>query len=198
MLEPPSNDERGEEFITYPGLCRFGFKAMLRLALSSKKNTKRAGSRETELWHITKADTWCLTGISGPDSAPVVIKINALQVMYNKDTFKPPALPYCFGTKAKQKNVFLVQIQKIAGLLEGAITSMMVALASVRQWLQQVATELGKDLPMDIFLAGEELDGPASMGLGHALRLLPSALNSFKRRGEKRQHQSCGVRRASW
>ena len=85
--------------------------------LSSKMNLKRAGSRETELWHTTRADAEYLIGISGPDAVPVVIKINALQVMYGKDTFKSPVLPYWLGTKVKQEDVHLVQIQQTAGLL---------------------------------------------------------------------------------
>ena len=105
---------------------------MLKLALSSKNNLKREGSRETELWHTTRADAQHLTSIPGPDSAPAVIKINPLHTMYGRDTFKPPALPYCFGTKAKREDIPLVQIQDTAGMLQGAITSMMVLLALVR------------------------------------------------------------------
>ena len=105
---------------------------MLRLVLPSKKNLKRAGSRETKLWHMTRADALRLNGIPGPDSPPAVIKMNALQTIYGKDTFKPPALSYCFSTTVKQDTT-LVQIQEIAGLLWGAVTSMMVALVSVRQ-----------------------------------------------------------------
>ena len=81
---------------------------------------------------MARADAWQLNSISVPDSAPVVIKINALQAMCSEDAFKPPALPYCFGTKAKQEDTALVQIQEITGLLGSAITSAMVALASVR------------------------------------------------------------------
>ena len=85
-----------------------GFEAMLRSALPSKMNLKRAGSRETELWHLIRANVQCLTGIPGPGSAQVVIKINALQAMCGKDAFKPPALPYYFGTRAKQEDIPLV------------------------------------------------------------------------------------------
>ena len=92
---------------------------------------------------MTRANTWQLNGIPGPNSAPAVIKINSLQAMYGKDAFKTPVLPYCFGTKVKQEDTPLVQIQEIAGLLGGAITSIIVALALVRQHLQQAATELG-------------------------------------------------------
>ena len=62
---------------------------MLRLALPSEKNLKKAGSRETELWHMTRANAQQLNGIPRPNLAPAVIKINALQAMYGKDAFKP-------------------------------------------------------------------------------------------------------------
>ena len=58
----------------------------------------------------------------------------------------PQTLPYYFGTKAKQKDAALVKIQESASPLGGAITSMMLALALVRQRLQQAVTELGEDL----------------------------------------------------
>ena len=45
----PSDDEREEELIPNPELRDLGFQAMLRSALPSKKNLKKAGSRETEL-----------------------------------------------------------------------------------------------------------------------------------------------------
>ena len=51
----------------------------------------------------------------GPDSAPATIKIKALQAMYVEESFTPPALPYCFGTKAKKQDVPLVHIQEIGG-----------------------------------------------------------------------------------
>ena len=53
---PPSDVERGD-LISYPGLRGLGFEAMLRSVLPSKKNLKRAGSRESEPWHKTRADT---------------------------------------------------------------------------------------------------------------------------------------------
>ena len=62
----PSDDEKEEELIPNPGLQGLGFEAILRLALSSKKNLKRADSRETEFWHMTRAGTWHLTEIPGP------------------------------------------------------------------------------------------------------------------------------------
>ena len=62
----------------------------------------------------------------------------------------------------------------------------MLALASVQQRLQQAATEQGDNHATDIVLALEELDGPASTCLGHALRLVVSSPNSLleKRRKE--------------
>ena len=159
-----------------PELQGLGFEAMLRLAQPLEKNLKRAGNRETELWHMTRADPWHLSGISGPNSAPAVIKINALQVMYGEDTFKSPALPYCFGTKVKQEDVALVQIQEILGLMGGnhPYNGGSMALASLRQRLQQAATELGEDLVSDIVLTLRELDVPASTHFGHALGLMSS------------------------
>ena len=51
--------------------------------------------------------------------------------MYIEEAFKSCALPHSFGTKVKKEDNPLVQIQETTGLLEGAITSMMVALVSV-------------------------------------------------------------------
>ena len=79
--------------------------------------------------------------------------------MYGKDTFKTPALPYCFSTKVKKENVPLVHIQEIPCLLAGAITSTMVALAMVRQTLQQASTEFGEDLTTDISLPWRDWTG---------------------------------------
>ena len=55
----------------------------------------------------------------------------------------------------------------------------MVALAFLRQHLQQTTIELGEELAIDIVLTLKELDGPASTQLGHALRLAASFLNSL-------------------
>ena len=108
--------------------------------------------------------------------------------MYGEDEFKPPALPYCFGTKAKQNDAALVYIQEIAGPLGGTIILTMVALASVRQHPQQAATELGEDLTTDNVLDLEELDGPVPTRLGHALRL---AASSFKPPIGETQKRGC-------
>ena len=97
--------------------------------------------------------------------------------MYSKDAFKPPALPYCFGTIVKQEDAILFQIQEIVGLLRGEMFSTMMALALVRQQLQQAATELGEDLATDIVLALKELHGPTSTRLGQSLRLTGSSFN---------------------
>ena len=51
-----SDDEINEELISGPGLQGLGFEAMLRSVLPSKKNLKKAGSREIKLWHTTRAD----------------------------------------------------------------------------------------------------------------------------------------------
>ena len=127
----PTDDEREEEPILNPEPQGLGFRAMLRSAVPSKKNLKKAGNRETELWHTMIADAQQLNDIPGPDSAVAVIKINALQAVYGKDTFKPPALAYCFSTKVKQEDIALVQIQEKEGLLGAEITLTMVVLASV-------------------------------------------------------------------
>ena len=73
-----------------------------------------------------------MLGIPEPNSVPAVININTLEAMHSENTFKPPDMSYCFRTKAKQEDAALVQIQEIAGLLGGAITSTIVALASVQ------------------------------------------------------------------
>ena len=135
---------------------------MLRSVKPSKSIIKKARSREIELWHATRADARHLQGIPGPYLVPVVININAMQAMHGEDAFTPPALPCCFGTRLKQEDTALVQIQEIAQLLGAAIIFTMVALVSVRQWLQQVAMELGEDLTTDIMFTLEELNGPAS------------------------------------
>ena len=110
--------------------------------------------------------------------------------MCSEDAFKPPALPYCFGTKAKHEDAALVQIQEITGLPGGVITSTMVALMLVRQYLQQPATELGEDLTADIVFTLKELDGPASTRIGHASKLAA-------RNAGRRLYQSYGKIRAS-
>ena len=92
---------------------------MVRYTLPSKKNLKKAGSRQTETCHTTKADAHHHTCVSGPGSAPATIIIDVLQAIYGKDTLKHPAPPILFGTKAKQKDIPSMQIQEIAGLLEG-------------------------------------------------------------------------------
>ena len=111
---------------------------MLRSVLPSKKSIKKARSRQTDLWYITRADARHLGENDTPSlgSVPASIRVNSLHTMYSKDAFKPPALPYCFGTHVKQEDTKLVQIQEVTGLLGGAITSILQVLASVRQRLQ--------------------------------------------------------------
>ena len=60
--------------------------------------------------------------------------------------FKSLALLYCFGTYIKQEDAQLEQIQGVTGLLGGAITSTSVALASGRQRLKHVVTDLGQEM----------------------------------------------------
>ena len=88
----------------------------------------------------------------------------------------------------KQEGVALVQRPEIAGLLGGVITFTMVALASVRQHLQQAATDHGEDLAPNIVLTLKELNGPASSRLGHALRLPASSFNFIS---EEMQEEGC-------
>ena len=89
------------------------------ISAAFKKNLKKARSRETELWHTSRADAWCLEDIPGPSSVLAVIMINGLQTMYGEDAFKPLAMPHCFSTKVEKEDAALVQIQEIAGILEG-------------------------------------------------------------------------------
>ena len=63
--------------------------------------------------------------------SPAIIKINTLQAMYGKDTFKPQALLHCFSSKTKHEDILLVQIKEIAALLGRATTSTMIVLAFV-------------------------------------------------------------------
>ena len=52
---PPLEDEKDDkELIANQGLWLLGFKVMLRSALPCKKNMKKAGNIETEIWHMTK------------------------------------------------------------------------------------------------------------------------------------------------
>ena len=39
--------------------------------------------------YTAMADVHCLAGVLGPDCAPAVNEINALQAMYKEDAFKP-------------------------------------------------------------------------------------------------------------
>ena len=59
--------------------------------------------------------------------------------------------------------------QEVGGLLAGAITSSMVALAFARQRLQQTATDLGTELASEVVLVIEEVDCVASTRLGPCL-----------------------------
>ena len=79
----------------------------------------------------------------------------------------------------------MVQIQEVAGLLGGAITSTMLALASVRLRLQQAAIDLGQEMATEVVLVIQEMDGVASTQLGHALHLADISFNSLskERRG---------------
>ena len=49
-------------------------------------------------------ETHCFIGkgIPGPKAVATTIKTNTLHPMYEGTAIKPPALPYFFGTKAKQ------------------------------------------------------------------------------------------------
>ena len=61
----------------------------------------------------------------------------------------------------------------------------MVALALVRQRLQQVATGLGPKLASEVVLVIRELDAMASTRLGHALRLATRSFNSLSEKCRK-------------
>ena len=65
------------------------------------------------------------------------------------------------------------------------MTSTIVALASVRQQLQQAVTDLGEDLTTDIILTLEELDSPALTCLDDALILAASSFNSLSEEHRK-------------
>ena len=106
--------------------------------------------------------------------------------MYGEDTFKPPALQYSFGIKAKQEVVPLGMFQEITGLLGSMITSMMVALVLVKHRLKKVAKEYGEDLATDIIITLEELDSPAFTCLGHAPKLTDSSFNSLSEKRRKK------------
>ena len=91
--------------------------------------------------------------------------------MYRRDSFKPPVLPYCFGTRVKQEDTQLMQLQEGSRFLGCAFMSTMVALVSVWQRLQQAAMDLGPEMSSEMILVIKELDGVASTKLGHALYL---------------------------
>ena len=88
--------------------------------------------------------------------------------MYGNGAFKLPTLLSCFGTKATQEVVPLVQIQELVGLLGNVFIPIIVTLASDQHRLQQAVAELGKDLMVDVVFTLKELDGPTSICLGHA------------------------------
>ena len=79
----------------------------------------------------------------------------------------------------KQDDTALVQIHGIAGLLGAVMISTKVALALVRQCLEQTATKVAGDLATDIVLTLKALNGTASTRLVHALRLATSSLDSL-------------------
>ena len=87
--------------------------------------------------------------------------------MYREDTFKPPPLPYFLRTQVKQDDTQLVQIQEVAGLLG-------VALALVRQRLQQAATDLDPKLASEVVLVTKKLVSMVSARLDYALHLVAS------------------------
>ena len=84
----------------------------------------------------------------------------------------------------RQQEAQFVHIQEVAGLLGGTIASMMVTLASVRQRLQETATDPGPELASEMVFASEvvlaikELDCMISTRLGYALHLIASSFNS--------------------
>ena len=61
----------------------------------------------------------------------------------------------------------------------------MIALVSVRQHLQQAATDLGEDLIADIVLTLWKMDGPASTRLHHALRVAAAHSTPYQRNAER-------------
>ena len=81
-----------------------------------------------------------------------------------------------------------IAFAKTVGLLGGAVIAMIITLASVQRRLQQAATELGENLTMNRVLTLEELDGPASTLLDHAIRLAASSFNSLFEQRRKKQY----------
>ena len=78
-----------------------------------------------------------------------------------------------------------MQIKEVAGLLDGTITSKIIALASVKQRLQQAATDLRQEMATEVVLAIEELDGAASTCFEHALHLAATLSNSVSKKRRK-------------
>ena len=110
---------------------------MLRPVLSSKENLKKADNRETKICCITRADLHHLTGVPDPDSSPATVKINVLQTM--KGGRRLPSL-HCYhaGFVPKKAGRYVSCPDARYCRTPGrAITSMMVALASWWQKLQQ-------------------------------------------------------------
>ena len=75
--------------------------------------------------------------MQGPDSATATIRMNALHSMKGEDGFEPLALPYCFCDMFQTEGC-LVGTDSRSGwsAIRGAITSTMVALASIKWRLQ--------------------------------------------------------------
>ena len=57
---------------------------MVKSELPPKRYLKKAGSRESEIWHTIRVDECYLACVPGPDSAPATIKNNALPSMYSQ------------------------------------------------------------------------------------------------------------------
>ena len=127
----------------------------------------------------TRSDAHCPMGIVALESAPAIIKINALQEIYGEDAFKLTTLPYCCKTKSKQTYVPLIFMQGIADFLEGDLTALLAALTSVRHKRQHAVNKLGEDLVAHVILAIKEIENPASTQLSHTLFLAASIYDSL-------------------
>ena len=79
-----------------------------------------------------------------------------------------------------------MHIKDITRLLGDVITSTMLALALVRQRLQQTTVDLGPEMVSEVILAIKELDGMSSTREDYALCLMANSFNSLSEKREVR------------
>ena len=114
--------------------------------------------------------------------------------MYTEDTFKPLALPYCFGMHIKQEDTQVMQIQEVVMRhncinIDVTCFSLAVSLAM---------TDLGQEFSMDVKITIGELDRAACTWIEHVLHLASSSFNGFSDERRKEAVNKSGDPSMSW